>query len=76
MEGSTFRDRATQVLGHTREFARERAEQVRTFTHEKPFLATILGLGAGFVLGMLMSPRGVKVHLVRSKDLPGSGPAC
>ena len=63
MEAPKLMERATQVFGHTREFAKERAELMKTFVHDKPFLTTLLGLGAGFVLGMLLTPRVPKVQL-------------
>ena len=63
MEAPKPMERATQVFGHTREFAKERAELMKTFVHDKPFLTTLLGLGAGFVLGMLLTPRVPKVQL-------------
>jgi ElaB/YqjD/DUF883 family membrane-anchored ribosome-binding protein len=56
-------DRATQLFGHTREFAKERANLVRTFVHDKPYLTTFLGLGAGLMLGMLLTPRVPKVQV-------------
>jgi ElaB/YqjD/DUF883 family membrane-anchored ribosome-binding protein len=68
MRAPTMLEQATQVFGHTREYANERAEQVKSFVHEKPFLTTFLGLGAGFVLGMLLFPKVPKVMVeIRTK---------
>ena len=61
MKAPTLMEQATEVFEHTREFANDRAEQVKSFVHDKPFLSTILGLGAGFVLGMLLIPKVPKV---------------
>jgi len=66
MQGPKLMERATQVFDHTREFAKERAGQMKTFVHDKPFLTTLLGLGAGFVLGMLLTPRIPKVLVIRT----------
>ena len=63
MEAPKLMERATQVFGHTREYAKGRAEEVKTFVHDKPFLTTLLGLGAGFMLGMLLTPRVPKVQV-------------
>lgn len=63
MEAPKLMERATQVFGKTKEYAKERAAQMKTFAHEKPFLTTLLGLGAGFMLGMLLVPKVPKVQL-------------
>jgi hypothetical protein len=63
MEAPRLMERATQVFGKTREFAEERATQVKAFVRTKPFLTTLLGLGAGFMLGMLLVPKVPKVQL-------------
>lgn len=63
MEAPKFMERATEVFGKTREYAKERAAQMTTFAHEKPFLATLLGLGAGLMLGMMLTPKVPKVQL-------------
>lgn len=63
MEAPKLMERATQVFGKTREFAKERAAKMTTFAHEKPFLTTLLGLGAGLMLGMLLTPKVPKIQL-------------
>ncbi len=68
MEAPKIMERATQVFGKTREYAKERAAQMKTFAHERPFLATLLGLGAGLVLGMMLTPRGPRVQIAIRAD--------
>jgi len=63
MKAPKLMERATQVFDHTREVANERAEQVKDFVQNRPFLTTLLGVGAGFMLGMLLSPKVPKVQL-------------
>ena len=74
MKAPTLMAQATQLFGQTREYAQERAEQVKSFVEHKPFLATCLGMSAGFVLGMLLLPRPPKVLVeIRTKGKAGSG---
>lgn len=61
MEGPKLLERATEVFGKTREFANDRAAHLKAFAHEKPLVVTLLGIGAGVVLGMLLAPRNAKV---------------
>jgi ElaB/YqjD/DUF883 family membrane-anchored ribosome-binding protein len=63
MEAPKLMERATQAFGKTREYAEEHAAQVKAFVRTKPFLTTFLGLGAGFMLGMLLAPKVPKVQL-------------
>jgi ElaB/YqjD/DUF883 family membrane-anchored ribosome-binding protein len=63
MEAPKLMERATQVFGRSREYAKGQVAQVRTFAHEKPFLTAFLGLGAGFMLGMLLTSSSPKVQL-------------
>ena len=68
MKAPTLMEQATQAFDRTREYAQERAEQVKAFVQHKPFLTTCLGLGAGFVLGMLLIPKVPKVFVeIRTK---------
>lgn len=72
MQAPKLMERATQAWDHTRDAAKERAEQVKTFVRTKPFLATLLGAGAGLVLGMLLTPKVPKVQVVvRTHGKPG-----
>ncbi len=56
MKTPTMMEQATQAFDHTREYANDRVEQAKTFVHEKPFLTALLGLGAGFMIGLLLRP--------------------
>ncbi len=72
MEAPRLMERATQAWGHTRDVAKERAEQMKAFVRNKPFLTTLLGVGAGLVLGMLLTPKVPKVQVVvRTHGKPG-----
>jgi hypothetical protein len=63
MERPKLMERANQVFGKTREFATERATQMNAFAHEKPFVVTLLGLGAGVLLGMMLAPKAIQVEI-------------
>lgn len=63
MEAPKLMERATQAFGKTREFAEERAAEVKAFVRTRPILTTFLGLGAGLMLGMLLAPKVPKVQL-------------
>lgn len=63
MRTPTLMERATQAYDHTREYATERAEEAKKFMHHKPYLTTLLGLGTGFVLGMLFMRSVPKVQV-------------
>jgi ElaB/YqjD/DUF883 family membrane-anchored ribosome-binding protein len=45
--------------------ARKVADKVDPFVHEKPYAALALTLGAGLLIGLLLSSRGPKVIYVR-----------
>jgi len=71
MEAPKLMERATQAFGKTREFAEERAAELKAFVRTKPFLTTLLGLGAGLMLGMLLAPKVPKVQLeIRTNGKP------
>ena len=70
MEAPKLMERANRLFGKTRGFAHKRAAQfkqraahLKAAVHEKPFTFALLGLGAGFLLGMLLMPRVPKVQL-------------
>lgn len=46
-------DRAREMFDDTRDLARERAAEANSFIHDQPVAATLLGVGAGFAIGMI-----------------------
>jgi ElaB/YqjD/DUF883 family membrane-anchored ribosome-binding protein len=52
--GSQVLEKAQDLYSNSRAFARDGATRANTFIHESPVLSTILGVGAGFLIGMWM----------------------
>jgi ElaB/YqjD/DUF883 family membrane-anchored ribosome-binding protein len=52
--GSQVLEKAQDLYSNSRELARDGATRASTFIHESPVLSTILGVGAGFLIGMWM----------------------
>ncbi len=50
--GSHILEKAQDLYSNSREVARDGADRARTFIYESPVLSTILGVGAGFIVGM------------------------
>jgi len=50
--GHRLADRARELLDDSRALASERAADADTFIHERPLAATLLGMGAGLVMGI------------------------
>jgi ElaB/YqjD/DUF883 family membrane-anchored ribosome-binding protein len=64
VNGRSAMEKASEFLANTREFTKEHASQAKSFIHEKPLLSTLLGLGAGLMVGLLFSRRVPKIELV------------
>jgi ElaB/YqjD/DUF883 family membrane-anchored ribosome-binding protein len=45
-------DRAREAFDDTRDFARDGAEETGAFIHERPVASTLMGVGAGVILGL------------------------
>jgi ElaB/YqjD/DUF883 family membrane-anchored ribosome-binding protein len=54
---STLRDSAREKASYLRDNARERADLLSEQVRERPGAAIGISLGAGLILGMLLSPR-------------------
>lgn len=52
--GSQIMEKAQDLYSNSRELARDGAARAKTFIHESPLLSTLLGVGAGFVVGLWM----------------------
>jgi len=55
--GSQILDKAQDLYSNSRDVAREGAARAKTFIHESPLLSTVLGVGAGFIIGLWMRRR-------------------
>lgn len=52
--GAQILEKAQDFYSNSREMARDGADRAKTFIHESPVLSTFLGVGAGFLIGMLL----------------------
>ena len=52
--GPQILEKAQDLYSNSREMARDGADRAKTFIHESPVLSTLLGVGAGFFIGLLM----------------------
>jgi ElaB/YqjD/DUF883 family membrane-anchored ribosome-binding protein len=55
--GSQILEKAQDLYSNSRDVARESADRAKTFIHESPVLSTVLGVGAGFIIGLWMRRR-------------------
>jgi ElaB/YqjD/DUF883 family membrane-anchored ribosome-binding protein len=52
--GSQVLEKAQDLYVNSRDLAQDGAARAKTFIHESPVLSTLLGVGAGFLIGMWM----------------------
>ena len=50
-------EKAQDLYSNSKDMAREGADRANTFIHESPLLSALLGVGAGFLIGLLMRRR-------------------
>lgn len=55
--GSHVLEKAHDLYSDSKDMARNGAERAKTFVHESPVLSTILGVGAGILIGIWMRRR-------------------
>lgn len=55
--GSQVLEKAQDLYSNSRDFARNGAARAKSFIHESPVLSTLLGVGAGVLVGMWMRRR-------------------
>jgi len=54
---SRFEDRAEELPSTSRKPGRRGSARAKSFLHERPILAMLLGVGAGALLSLLLRPR-------------------
>lgn len=47
-------ERAQDLYSNSRELARDGASKANSFVHDRPVLSTLIGAGAGFLVGWLL----------------------
>jgi ElaB/YqjD/DUF883 family membrane-anchored ribosome-binding protein len=51
--GSQVLEKAQDLYSNSRDLARNGASKANTFMHDRPVLSTVLGAGAGFLIGWM-----------------------
>ena len=47
-------EKAQDLYSNSRDLARDGASKANTFVHDRPVLSTVLGAGAGFLIGWMI----------------------
>ena len=53
-QGAQVFEKARDLYSNSKDLAQDSASRAKTFIHESPVLSTLLGVGAGFLIGLWM----------------------